>query len=502
MKNKTRNVPWTKLPVYHLFLLSAILILAAVSQGGCKELGEQSFTPNPGETGAGQNDTALLNSTFRIDIQTITVDFQYHPDQSAAEGEAEVVFRMRPGQTRPVIHFDGILGQNLLHSITLDGEPLTFTNPQHVRTLDVENSTQKAIEFQRTLDSVAEHRLVMRYRLSLPAEYPRFATDVNDLRGNGNEELFPTINSPEELARHRITFTVHGSRTYRFIGSGLTNSAPEGGLQRWTLDTEREIASYSVMFALMPAADTIYSERTIGGLPVRMMAYNSHLVSLDEAFASLEPWLLMLMRDFGPFPSPRGVSIFLTDAGGGMEYFGATISSLWALNHEVFHMYFACAVVQSTYRDSWLDEAINEWYEHSQTQGMLPIQESFRSNIVSGRSPVSVGFDSRAYLEGSGILQAVAIELGGRERMVAFLRYLVDNYMFKPFNTHRFLDYLQDFGGINMRTSFKNWLYSGAADKYHSESAAQQIRPPVNLSPPPEILERYQRPNGRNGGTQ
>ena len=62
---------------------------------------------------------------------------------------------------------------------------------------------------------------------------------------------------------------------------------------------------------------------------------------------------------------PRGLSVVLTQGGGGMEYYGATITSLRALRHEVFHMYYGCSTVATTYRDSWWDEAINMWYELS-----------------------------------------------------------------------------------------------------------------------------------------
>jgi hypothetical protein len=156
---------------------------------------------------------------------------------------------------------------------------------------------------------------------------------------------------------------------------------------------------------------------------------------------------------------PRGLSVVLTQTGGGMEYYGATTTSLRALRHEVFHMYYGCSTVARTYRDSWWDEAIDMWYDLSADPAYPPIADGFRSDIVSARSAVAVGFDRRAYDEGARILQAVATELGGRQRMVGFLRGLHARRSFDPFTTWDLADEIQAWGGVDVRERFRLWLY-------------------------------------------
>ncbi len=46
----------------------------------------------------------LLDSTFRIDISTITVTFDYFPLEYYVDCQALVEFTMRPGQSMAVIH--------------------------------------------------------------------------------------------------------------------------------------------------------------------------------------------------------------------------------------------------------------------------------------------------------------------------------------------------------------------------------------------------------------
>ena len=431
----------------------------------------------------------LMDGMFRIDIRDIAVTFDYYPDSHYADARARVEFVMRPGQTRPVIHFDPAIRHNTVSALSLNGEALNISSSADVRILEYADTTQDALEFQRDLSPGVIHSLEVSYRLPLPELYPRFSTEVNDLEGRGNEEIFPTINTPHELARHRLTFRVHGSRAFRCIGSGQvlqTGTAP----QEWVLDTEREIASYTLMFVLVPEADTVLEERTIAGVDVRILAFVGG-ASVAEAFARLDPWLTELQANLGPFPMPRGISLFLVSSGGGMEYFGGTITSLWAMEHEVFHMYYGCSTVMSTYRDTWLDEAINMWYEYSADPTFPPMDSTYRSNIVSGRSPVAVGFDRRAYNEGARMMEAVARELGGRVAMIAFLSHVYQLKQFLPFTTWEFLDFLEDYSGVDMRSQFNDWLFLGSEAYRPSEGIFRHALQPSDLAPPRAVLEKY-----------
>ena len=225
------------------------------------------------------------------------------------------------------------------------------------------------------------------------------------------------------------------------------------------LDTEREVASYTVMFHLAPARSHLLAERRVRGADVRVLAPTGG-VTAEEAFAILDPWLAELSGALGPFPMPRGLSVVLTQAGGGMEYYGGTTTSLRALRHEVFHMYFACSTIARTYRDSWWDEAIDMWYELSADPAYAPIPDTYRSDIVSGRSAAAVGFDRRAYDQGARVIQAVALGMGGRDRMVHFLRDLHARRSFDPLTTWDLADEVRTWSGQDFRERFRLWLYA------------------------------------------
>ncbi len=393
---------------------------------------------------------------------------------------------MRPGQRRPLVHFNPALSSPVIDFLQLDDT--TWADPgDGLRVVHFDGSAQQALEIQQDIDDSGEHLLTIGYHLQYPSGYPMFITQVNDIQGAGNEWIFPTINTPHELARHRLTLQVDSVVPYRCLGSGLVQSQANPDLQEWTLDSEREVASYTVMFALAPEADTLFEERIIAGIPVRIAAFVGG-ASIAAAFSELETWLPQLVADIAAFPMPRGLSIFLTNGGGGMEYYGGTITSLASLSHEVVHMYFGCSAIARTYRDSWWDEAVVSWYDRSYPDYLTPIPAGYRSNMVSGRSPIAIGFDTRAYYQGTQIMETLALRLGGRAALVGFLSHLHETRPFAPFGTMELAGYFRDYSGIDIDGDFHEWFFRGAAPAAAPGVSAEEK---VDLTPPAGILEKY-----------
>lgn len=402
------------------------------------------------------SEAALLDAVFRVDVERTEMVFDVRPAERRVQAQAAVSFRMRPGQARPIFHLEAARAPGL--SLRLNGEALDPARASDVRLLTYAGSGQTSLELQRDLAAGALHRLEASYPLPLTDAGGRFFTDVNDIEGRGNETLFPALNTPHELARHVLRLRVHAAEPYVAVGSGGLTPRATGDVQEWVLDTGREVAAYTVMFHLAPARSHAVAQRRIGAVDVRVLAPTGGATA-DEAFVMLGPWLAELESSLGPFPMPNGLDVVLTQGGGGMEYYGATTTSLRALRHEVFHMYYACSTVARTYRDSWWDEAITMWYELSADPAYAAIAEGFRSDIVSGRSPVAVGFDRRAYDQGARIVQALAVETGGRERMIAFLRDLHRRRSFDPFTTWDLADEFEAWSGSSVHGRFQLWLY-------------------------------------------
>ncbi len=437
----------------------------------------------------------LLNNTYRIDIQSINVQYDFYPEAHYIDGVARLQFRMRPNQTKALFHFDPAY-QNLalIQELKLDGNVLNHLDSSDLQRKSFSRSNQGSLEINREITDDQVHLLEISYRLEINDAYGRFFTDVNDITGNGNEELFPTINTPHELATHHITFNVHSDTPYFCIGSGQVSrsQARKNTVQRWYLDTRDSISSYTLMFLLVPEADIQYASQRINGVDVRIASHLG-LQDIERSMAILETWLPKLEQHIGPFPMETGLSIFLNASGGGMEYYGATFTSEYALRHEIFHMYFGCSTVAKTYRDSWWDEAITTWYEESDLHIISPIPEGYQSNMVGARSPIGNGFDTDAYSFGAQMMQTIADRLGGRSEMIRFLSYLHSQYKFKPFNTIDLVNYLKDFSSIDMYDQFLKWLFNNNPDHLSRQNnTARTKKERVDMIPPDHIILKYQ----------
>lgn len=449
-------------------------------------------TPASISAAAGEDD--ILDAVFRIDLKTVQADLTFNPADVSVDGTCRLTFRMRPGQVRPAFHFKP-LAEGRISSCTfaLDGETWTVNDftpgagTPILKILDIPGSAQKSIEVQRDVDPGVDHIMALTYHFALPVTYPRFSSPVDDIAGQGNEAIFPTVNLPGELARHLITLRVTGDAPYRCLGSGWVQKS---GPQQWLLDTEREVASYTVMYALLPEADTVYEERTINGIPVRMMAYVGG-ASVSQAWTQITGALTDFPSWYGPFPMPRGLSVFLVGGGGGMEYFGGTIAGISALRHEIHHMYFGTSTVAMTYRDSWFDEAVTAWavdYNRNTT----PLADTYRSNIVGGRTSWAIGFDVRAYNQGAQLFAALAARLGGAANLTLFLSDLYRRHAFAPFTSLQLAEYFRVYSGVDVRSNFLTWLYDGRAPiEPDAASDAALASKAVDETPPDAILKRY-----------
>ncbi|MEE9391025.1 MAG: hypothetical protein V3W41_00800 [Planctomycetota bacterium] len=406
---------------------------------------------------------AALAAAFRIDIKSIDVSYELDPKLDRAWGEAKVLFRMRPGQSRPLIHFDPLKSNCssgvTIEEIKLNGERLNGQDPKDLRRRVIGSSAERALEFQRDLAPKVQHELTMRWQLwgCFSKERPGwFISSVDDTIGLGNEVIWPTINSPEELALHRIQVRVRGQEDYLILGSGDLVSTESKDLTVHTLKTPREVSSYTVLLAAIPSQDVQVEEFKVGDTPITLVSTQSRKTN-QRARKIVEATLPRLAKDFGKLPVPF-VKVLLIDWEDGMEYFGATITGLDSLEHELVHMYWGCTLLLKTWRDTWLDEAIVVWWLERDDLDDLP--KNFKSDLVSAQSPIEIAFDESAYDEGAMIMKEVAADLGGDRAMIKFLRRLHQRRVFVPFTTRDFVDDLVVASRKRkLRAKFERWVF-------------------------------------------
>ncbi|MGH9025193.1 MAG: hypothetical protein ACRDWD_03610 [Acidimicrobiia bacterium] len=412
---------------------------------------------------------AKLARAYRIDVMDLVVQYDVWPGTDRVEGSAVLQFRLRPGQTRALFHFNPRRlasprrERRLLQALALDGEELDPHDRTDLRRIRSTRTTEPAFEIQRDLDQDNEHTLEISWSMAIGRRNSHpgwFFPNFDDTIGPSaeTETFWPTVSSPEEFTRHRIGLRIHDADPYVVIGSGVVERAePDDGVQSWEIDTVRPIASHTVFFAAVPSDQVRSVEFDASGVPVTIVSDRSQKAT-DRAQRISRATIASLVDGFGRFPMPS-MHVLLTGWSSGMEYYGATRTGIGSLEHELVHMYFGTATVNRTWRDTWFDEAAVEWWLRRDRLRALPVD--FASDIARDRSVAAPGFDTRAYGDGARILGEVAGALGGSPAMVGFLHDLHRGRAFEPFTTDDLLDDIVAAQAVIDRSQLERWLYDG-----------------------------------------
>ncbi len=162
-------------------------------------------------------------------------------------------------------------------------------------------------------------------------------------------------------------------------------------------------------------------------------------------------------KDFGPYPHPR--ILVRVSGSGGMEYSGATETSLSALAHELHHQWFARSAQPANGNSGWIDEALASWHDNGYpTSKSAPWSPRKLSGFpawhrVTPQAAYSHGASLMAYLDG------VFEPKGGLRPVVA--RFFAA-YKEKVFSTEQFLEHLKQEGkdlSFDFDALFKSQVY-------------------------------------------
>ena len=189
----------------------------------------------------------------------------------------------------------------------------------------------------------------------------------------------------------------------------------------------------------------------------RLIPVDIYTIYDANEFASATRTILAeLESDYGPFPHNQ-VIIYGNAPSGGMEHSGATITSLRALGHELFHSYHARALMPANGNAGWMDEAIARWRDNN-----YPLTEklNFESTRVAGHSLWSRMTDRMAYTEGSAFLSWIAHRMNEKNlSFKSFLREYFQEFKYTTVTTQLFQQELSDASGLDLSADFAKYVY-------------------------------------------
>jgi len=199
------------------------------------------------------------------------------------------------------------------------------------------------------------------------------------------------------------------------IANGSVNNlAPN----HWRVEFRERFTSLSPML-ITAAADRIESRQGLMILPDTSMELRLDTFKLTSTLANLasvendvRTYITNNVINIGPYVHGDRFTTFIWTGVRSMEYEGGVTSNTGALEHEVFHSWFARGLRPATQNDSWLDEGWTVYNTGANRFALTPFDMSEPPVTLSSSNPFNRTTPSAAYSAGSRFFAGLADVLG------------------------------------------------------------------------------------------
>ncbi len=388
-----------------------------------------------------------------VDFESAAYDIKFDFEQKTAVVESTISFQS-PSEGYPI--FD-LVAQPL--SISVDGKETNapeIQDPDRASTLRIVDSRIPS----------GRHTMKIRHVLSTNVVFGTdgvaagfWTSDLNDRRYL--EQYLPT-NLEFDQYQMDMTVDVTGAPSDHVLKAN--GKVTEIGNNSFKVSYPKFYSASSVYFHLFRDRSFVnnvqFYLKSIDGRMIPVDIYTSYDVQpfvdrATEVFHELE-------ADYGAWPHQQLV-VYGNAPSGGMEYSGATITSLNALGHEMMHSYHARGLMPANGNAGWMDEAMARWRDNK-----YPLVEAltFSSTRLAGRSQYTRMTDRMAYTEGSAFLGWIGFRMNGKGlSMKAFLRDYFQKYKYTTVTTNLFQDELEKAAGEDLSAEFNQYIYGVGAPR-------------------------------------
>lgn len=261
---------------------------------------------------------------------------------------------------------------------------------------------------------------------------------------------------------------LNSTTTHEVFSNG---AASETESQHWTVLFPSHFTSSS--FYLHITNQQFSVERGVyngvaANIPVTV--YSSSSTQASTGYTKSLAYLAELEQTYGPFTHPS-LTVYVQSGGGGMEHCGATITSIWALGHELTHSWFARGVMPANGNAGWIDEAVASWRDNNYPKASsAPNRPAVN---LGGFSPYRRTTTYAAYDEGAELISEFDYLFGN---MKTILSTLFENYQRKVITTPLFKSFLEDQTGQNLDAIFRRYVFGKSDESFGLSLSPPQLR--------------------------
>lgn len=378
--------------------------------------------------------------------------------------------------------------------LVVDGQQLP---PERLRVVFPPDDTTPLRMLDERLDAGVEHVIEVEYALrDSTVQFAdggvRLGLFMTDLEQRGYLER----HAPANLEYDQMPMTAEvrlsgGTRPHQLFTNG---SAETDGGSAWRVTFPDYFNCSSCYLHLTDRAVSV-REAVFAGMErdIKLKAYGESVGDVAQALQEARAVMGELEETYGAY-AHESLLVYCTGAtSGGMEYAGATMTSLDALDHEITHSWFARGVMPANGNAGWIDEAIARWRDRGYP----------RATAAPARPPVNLaGFSPYrrhtpidSYAMGSRLLSELDL-LFGPEGLRPLLALLYEERRRQVITTPFFQSFLERQTGATLGPIFNRYVYGKADDgETHphaaavpSEGAAEVVAAEAPLSPPPRAF--------------
>jgi len=413
-----------------------------------------------------------------VDILSARHEITYDGKSRTSRVSSTISFQVKNGG-HPVFDFSG----NWISGVFINGEKSEFLSHSiagvtqdantrirylsthvgpGVHTLTAQTQSTKNLQF-----SDLDEELVDKHGSDLAREDAasvRNAFFFSDLEDRQFLEQYMVSNL--EYDHHPIEFFVSLENLKRehviYTNGSLVEAAPN----KFLISYPDYFTSSSIYYHIAPKGafpeEAMGVYRSIDGRDVLVRVYAAVGGETDKALSHALEMMAELESAYGEYPFAE-LLIYLTEGGGGMEYCGATATSLWALSHEISHMYHARSMMPKDGNAGWMDEAIASWrdanYEVVEEGILEPVNLDRRGAYARTTS-------YQSYTEGRNFISFLAGLFDSKGRSLkSVLGDYYKKYIFQSVGTAVFRRELSSAFGEDLNSYFDKYTTRNALGK-------------------------------------
>lgn len=384
--------------------------------------------------------------------QDLTMTF--NSSAGTVTGHSIIDFKLK-NSGRPYFELKGTL-----KNIKIDGVATTATSIS-----DPDGQSQSYLSIKKSVSANEMHTVEFDYtlptgRVTFTGGGVRFLTDMTDLSGKFFEYWGPVGFEEDQFSMNLKLKVPDATSAHTLYSNGTTTSATA---TEWQISFPNYYSKSSFYVHLtnqeLPSKSFVYKGL---GKDIPITVYGLTTALVNSAVSVLPGLFKELEGDYGVYPHDKFIA-YLNDRSGGMEYVGATITSVSSIDHELLHSWFARGMIPADGKSGWIDEAMASWRDYGYSRASTTLNRT--ATNLSDFSDFKKNTPSNAYVDGRGLfaeLDREFVNVGGLKKA---MKAMFNKYKYSIITNDEFWSFLESHTQLNLEAFKVRYTLGGNLDE-------------------------------------